>query len=147
MAAALLGVSVNALRPDGVSLFGWRPEPPPAETTGGGETPPGSVSMEEAVRRYESGEALFVDARSEAAFREGHIRDAVGLPADRFDEEIESFFQAVDPDRFIVTYCDGATCPLAGRLADKLTEMGYTNVHYLVDGWGRWREQGLPTEP
>lgn len=145
--SAFLGVTINAVRPDGVSLFGWRPDPAPSASAVGGEDGVPSIALEEAMDRHRRRQALFVDARSAAAFQKGHIRGAVNLPDEAFDETIESFFNEVEPDRLIITYCEGAGCPLARQVAEKLTEMGYTMVYHLVDGWGQWKERGLPAEP
>ena len=142
-----VGITFNTLRPKGVSLFGWQPENAPTDTAGAGGDGIPSIGVDAAALHHKNGTALFVDARPEASFQKGHIQGAVNLPDARFDEMFESFFTAVEPDRLIITYCDGPGCPLARHLAEKLKEMGYNRVYHLVDGWGQWRDSGLPVEP
>jgi len=40
---------------------------------------------------YDSGEAVFVDARSREDYEEGHIKGAVSLPVGQFHDFIEAF--------------------------------------------------------
>ena len=52
------------------------------------------------------------------------------------------------PDRTapIVTYCSNPACPNSGRVADRLTALGYTDVRKYAEGIEDWVGAGLPTE-
>jgi rhodanese-related sulfurtransferase len=131
IAAAL---AVNGLRPDGLELV-----------AGVAAVAPGRlISIDEARQAHTQGRALFADARSAADFAAGHIEGAVSLPEHDLDAWAGAFIARTDPGTAIITYCDGAGCPLARSLAEKLVELGFADTRYLNDGWGKWREQGLP---
>jgi len=140
LAACGLALLANAWHPGGLNLF----TAPPAT----GELPadPLQISLEEATRRHTDGSAVFVDARSPADYAAGHIRGAVSGPDQEFDRWIEGFIAATEPETVIVAYCEGSRCELSKSLVEKLQSLGYANARYLSDGWGRWKEKGLPTE-
>ena len=45
----------------------------------------------------------------------------------------------------IVVYCGSQTCPSSKMAAQKLTELGYTNVYAFEGGLKDWTDGGLPT--
>ena len=134
-----LALGVNAWHPRGLDLLATPP-------SGAASTDPLQISLEEAAGHHAARTAVFVDARSPADYAAGHIQGAVSGPDQEFDRWIEGFIAATEPDTVIVAYCEGAQCELSHSLVTKLTDLGYTNARYVVDGWGRWKAQGLPVE-
>jgi rhodanese-related sulfurtransferase len=132
-AAALLGFGVNSLRPDGL----------PAAGAAAG-TADGAITVDEALAHFESGDALFADARAPQDFSAGHIQGARSLPEHEFDAWIGEFLAGTPPEALIITYCDGAQCPLARSLAEKLSALGFSSARYMADGWEQWQARGLP---
>jgi rhodanese-related sulfurtransferase len=104
----------------------------------------GDMSVEEAVRLFEAGAALFVDARSAADYRAGHIKGAVNIPDLDFENHIGSFLEKTAAETVLITYCEGDSCTLSKSLAEKLALAGFENVFHLKNGWGQWKERGLP---
>lgn len=104
------------------------------------------IGFQEALERFQANAAVFVDARAREDYRQGHIPGAVNLPDHQFDEFFGPFFEEIDPERFLITYCEGEHCPLSGSLAEKLREAGYDRVFVLQDGWGQWKRRELPVE-
>ncbi len=141
-AAIALAFTVNALRPDGLDLAGGGPQKISgnAVAAGGHE-----ITIEEARQAHAQGSAVFADARSAADYAAGHIEGAISLPEHDLEAWVEGFIARTDPATVIITYCDGGECPLARALAEKLVELGYANTRFLSDGWGKWKERGLPT--
>ena len=137
-----LALAVNGLRPDGLDLFGADAPRSSGNAPGGAG---GEISIEEARQAHMRGDAVFADARAPADYAAGHIDGAVNLPEHDLEAWAEGFFARTDPQTLIITYCDGGDCPLAKSLAGKLFELGFANTRYLSDGWGKWRERGLPT--
>lgn len=45
----------------------------------------------------------------------------------------------------IVVYCGSHTCPSSKQAAEKLSDMGYTNVFAFEGGLKDWTDGGLPT--
>ncbi len=104
------------------------------------------ISVEEAWRAYQSGQALFLDARDPGSFSMGHLPGALNVPpaeAEGASEEIRVLVQA---GMIPIAYCDGVDCPLSSELARGLGERGIEGVKVLVNGWSRWRERGYPVE-
>lgn len=143
VSAILLGLVVNHLRPDGLPLIGhWAP----AEQVKSSGLPDTTIiSLDDAQVLFFAQQAVFIDARSEALYREGHIEGAVNLPWDDYDRRVNDVMQAVPKNAFVITYCDGEGCSLSKELAIALTAVGYQNVHILVNGWTLWLEARLPT--
>jgi len=104
------------------------------------------ISLEESLRLYESGEVLFLDARPESQYVEGHIKGAVNLPWQDLDRYFMDVLEKLDGPEAIITYCDGEACDLSHELALFLNETGFEKVYVLVNGWSVWIEAGLPIE-
>ncbi|MBW2042891.1 MAG: rhodanese-like domain-containing protein [Deltaproteobacteria bacterium] len=102
------------------------------------------VGLEEARKLHETQKAIFVDARSESLYREGHIQGALNIPWQEVDRYFVEVMERLDPEKTIITYCDGETCELSHELALFLQEMGFQSVRVLVNGWTVWKEAGLP---
>ncbi len=142
--SAAVALAVNAVRTDGGAQGNPRRLPlvtPPkavisAETT---------ITLEDAELMWQTGEATFLDARSEADYRDGHIALAFSLPESRFESVYPAVAAQLSLASPLIVYCDGAECELSHALAERLKRLGYENVQVLVNGWTVWREAGLPT--
>ena len=99
-----------------------------------------------AKKMYDSGTFIFVDARSDEDYEEGHIRGAVSFPVGQFDEKIGAFLEKYSPEDAIITYCSGRTCEDSHRLAQLLLDFGYTKVNVFIDGYPGWEAKGHPIE-
>lgn len=141
LATLCLALIVNAVRPDGIPVLRWKP---PSVSQGVTVSAARAIPLEEAFDKYRTGKALFLDARSEEAYAKGHIRGALSLPDQSFDERFDEVARQLEECEVIVAYCDGAECPLGRSLAEKLIALGFHNAHYLENGWSRWREAGHP---
>ncbi len=102
------------------------------------------ISIDEAEKLYTAGAALFADARSAKEYLAGHIRGAIHLDPSEFDLWADAVMENNAPSQIIITYCDGAQCPLSRDLAEKLTWLGFEKVYYLADGWNQWQAHQLP---
>lgn len=58
------------------------------------------VRLEEAKAAFDSGEATFVDVRSQTAFAEDHIPGALSIPLD----ELQNRLDELDPSDWIILY-------------------------------------------
>jgi rhodanese-related sulfurtransferase len=134
---AALGIGVNQFHKDKLPLWGgWAP--PSASGN--------IITLAQAKELYFAQKAVFVDARSREAYAQGHIKGALSLPVEAFEEHFFDFLKAVPPRTRIITYCDGETCELSHDLAKLLKDQGYPNVQVLVNGWTIWQENHLPIE-
>ena len=148
--AVIAALGVNYLSPVGISFFGqW-------------DTSKGTISAKakddiivdeyvidsvQAAREiYESGKAVFVDARTPEDYLAGHIKGAVSIPVNDFDEAIRPFVEVYPLDTVIIAYCSGRTCDDSHRLSQLLVDYGYVNVSVFIDGFPAWQAEGLPVE-
>jgi len=147
---AVVGLALvfNTLRDGGIPLF--QATSPPAVQNGASGTAASlgfyTITFEDALQHFQSESAVFVDARSPEAYRQGHIPGAVNLPDPQFDEFFGPFFEKTDPETVIIAYCEGENCPLSANLAQKLRDAGYERVFVLKDGWGQWKRRDLPVD-
>jgi rhodanese-related sulfurtransferase len=145
-----LAMVVNLLSPKGIALVGqWDTSKGviTASPTGPEEWKPEEInSVARAKEIFDNGNVLFVDARLQDNYADGHIPGAVSFPVGKFDEQIESFLNRHSPDTRIVTYCSGRTCEDSHYLAQLLTDVGFTHVSIFIDGFPGWEAQGFPIE-
>jgi len=95
---------------------------------------------------YDSGNVLFVDARSPEDYADGHIKGAYSLPVAEFDQKIDKFLSLHKLDQPIITYCSGRTCEDSHHLAQLLIYRGYQNTSVMIDGFPGWEAEGYPIE-
>ncbi len=100
------------------------------------------VSPAEAKAQAESGEALLIDVREEADWKQGHAPGAKHLSRGELEMEIEE--QVTDVAQPIICYCGGGS--RSALATESLQKMGYTNVRSMAGGMRAWKEAGLPTE-
>ena len=152
----IVGISVavafgaNYLSPNGIALVGqW-------DTAQGVVTAreKNDVVMDEleiddithAKTLYDTGNVLFVDARTMEDYFDGHVKGAVALPVNEYDDQIDAFLERYDRDVPIVTYCSGRTCEDSHLLAQLLMERGFMNISVMIDGFPGWEAEGYPVD-
>ena len=101
------------------------------------------VEIDEAKHLFDSGKAVFIDARGSSSFNFGHIKGALSLPVSLLDPELPKYKDKFK-DKVLVTYCSGAGCHLSDKAAYKLFDKGYKNVVIFFGGWSKWMQAGYP---
>lgn len=87
----------------------------------------------------------FVDVRSEADYKGGHIAGAKNLSVkDGFTSDALS--AVVSKDKPVVFYCDGTLCAGSAEATKKAIEWGWNKVFYFRDGFAGWKRANLPIE-
>ncbi len=137
-----VSLTVNAVRPDGISFSGKSSNSSHQAQAEG----PVEISLDEAVQRFKAGKTLFIDSRSADDYAAGHIQGAVNLPDHEFDAFIDEFLSKTVPETEIITYCDGIHCSLCEDLAEKLFMAGFEHIFYIKNGLTLWREGGQPVQ-
>ncbi len=141
--AILIALLVNHMRKDGIAIVGdWSEEARFSDSAGQSMV----IGLEEARRLFEKDAAIFLDARPQYQYAEGHIRGALCIPWQEVDHYFMEIADQLEPSRTIITYCDGETCDLSHELAVFLKEMGFDDVRVLVNGWTVWLQAGLPIQ-
>ena len=85
---------------------------------------------------------LWLDARPDEQFEEGHIDGALQLNQDHWNDQLRTVLTAWAPERKVVVYCSRLTCHASHEVAERLRkEAGLTNVYVLGGGWEEWQEK------
>jgi len=145
-----LALVVNTFSPRGIALVGqWDVAKGVITASPAGDAagrPEEIDSVARAKDLFDKADVLFVDARSQNHYENGHIPGAVSLPVGQFEERIEFFLNRYPPAQPIVTYCSGRTCEDSHDLAQLLSGLGFTNVRIFIDGFPGWEAEGYPVE-
>jgi rhodanese-related sulfurtransferase len=148
--AVVCSFVVNFLSPNGIALFGqWDISQGPITARPKNDFVQGKLEIKDpasAKQIYDAGDTIFVDARTQETYQEGHIKGAVSLPAYEFDDLIEGFTTKFPVSSKIVTYCSGRECEDSHELAQLLIDEGYTDVRVFIDGYPAWEKNGYPVE-
>lgn len=83
-----------------------------------------------------------LDARSEKAYRDGHVPGALNLPHSLISAETTA---ALDPTKLMVVYCWGPNCNGAAKACAKLAALGF-RVKEMLGGIEYWEKEGNPLE-
>lgn len=111
------------------------------------------ITAEEALSvfrdsRRAPGRVIFVDARKESVFLEGHIPDA--YPFDRFypEKDLPSVVLAGAGAERIVVYCTGGSCEDSHYAALQLIEAGLdpSRTQVFAGGFTEWNSHSWPVE-
>lgn len=138
--SAVLALSVNMVRPDGLPLVHA------AKSAVTLDAAKGEISIKDAVMLFVTKRAVFIDARSSLEFDGGHVQGALSLPPDEFEYLYADIAPRLAGKEAVITYCDGERCMLSVELAKKLRAKGVKNVLVLKNGWTLWQQEKLPTE-
>lgn len=99
------------------------------------------VSQAELSERMQEGLVTVIDVRPAEEFAAGHLPDAINIPLDRLDRDLER----LPPDGEVVAYCRGPYCLLAFDAVNRLRNKGFS-ARRLEDGFPEWKLAGLPVE-
>ena len=100
------------------------------------------ISLEIAKDLFDK-DILFIDARAEEYYLEGHIPGAICN--DDFDQLIIDIDnRMINNDSFVI-YCSDDDCGSSEELAYQLFDQGYLNIYLFKGGWKQWTENSLPS--
>jgi len=106
---------------------------------------PGDRALTPAEVRRETRPILWIDARTEAEYRAGHIDSALLLNEDSWDEHLFSVVTSWTPDKVVIVYCDGGSCHASQAVAQRLKdELAIDEVYYLEGGYPAWQSAPSP---
>lgn len=125
-------------------------------TAGAAESPPpraalttklSCITSTTAKAMWESGEAVFLDARDENEFRKGHVPHAQQLGPKEFREGKPKLLKYLPEEQLYVVYCESSReCAAAEIVAGQMAIYGYRNVRVFRGGWEEWKKAGWPEE-
>lgn len=101
-----------------------------------------TISADELKRRLASERPpVLINTLPREAHQARHVPGSVNVPTDDI-EQVETLVP--NKDEPIVVYCANADCEASPTAAQKLEEMGYTDVVDFEDGYAGWRRAGYP---
>ncbi len=180
--SSVIGLVINFLRPDGISLMREEKQLVWADslnqikivdsdsinintvkspsndsiinlkkkTAGNDETSaesfkePIAINLKQAYELYKK-DIVFLDARENEDYKEGHIKNALNLPYYDFDS-YKQILNSIPQNSTIVTYCAGTDCDLSILLGKQLFESGYKKIYIFFGGWNDWLNANYPIE-
>lgn len=148
----IIGLTFNYARRDGIPFLKNSDQERSIQSSRevssgeGNAVEPVWIELEEAIQLYEEGKAIFVDARPEEEYQEGHIQGAVNVPYGWFLEEHPDLSYLLHSGKTIVTYCGGEECEASVELAYAMWERGYSGIKIFFGGWNDWTQENLPIE-
>ncbi len=101
------------------------------------------INIDVAEKLFSDG-VLFVDARAEEYYLEGHIPNSICN--DDFDSLVYQIEDFVTYNNGFVVYCSDDDCGSSEDLAYQLQDQGFTNIYLFKGGWKQWVENELPME-
>jgi rhodanese-related sulfurtransferase len=99
------------------------------------------IGPEEAFDMVQSGEAILVDVRDEAAYLEAHLAGAISIP---LAQVASSVGQLERREQTVITYCSCPAEETSSAAASELIAQGFTDVLVLDGGVRTWALMGLP---
>ena len=100
-----------------------------------------TIDIEIAKTLFETN-TLFVDARAEEYFENGHIPNAICN--DDINLLIEKIDSRIQVDEGFIIYCSDDDCGSSEELAYKLQEQGFMSIYVFKGGWKQWTNNNLP---
>jgi rhodanese-related sulfurtransferase len=105
-----------------------------------------TITAAELLSRIEKGDRfVLVDALAPMVYAHSHLPGAINLPPSGLDPARVAR-RIPDPQIEIVVYCSSPDCDDSVATAQRLQELGYTNVRHYTGGKNDWRDAGLPLE-
>lgn len=168
--AIVLGFSVNTvhgrIKPT-KNYFAMRPPPSratddagatgdPADAAADAEEPTHAehrfqeISFDAVADLLESAadDYIFVDARADAAFEDGHIPGAIQCDHYHLEDFIDDVLQYTAVVDKVIVYCNGGDCTDSNFVCQDLEDYGVPRerIYLFAGGWTQWRENDMPYE-
>jgi rhodanese-related sulfurtransferase len=98
--------------------------------------------------RFQQGSIMFIDARDEAHYQEGHIPGAYEFDPYRPEKYFAIVFPVCQAAEQIVVYCIGGDCDDSESAVITLRDVGIATNKLFIYGGGitEWTTNGLPIE-
>ena len=85
---------------------------------------------------------LFIDARAEEFYNDGHIPNAIC--SDDFDFLVEQLEKKIEIDEQFVVYCSDSDCGSSEDLSYEFQSIGFSNILLFKGGWQEWVDADYP---
>jgi rhodanese-related sulfurtransferase len=104
------------------------------------------ITADELRQKLDRGDDLvLIDALAPMVYAHSHLPGAINMPPNAVDT-IRCAKRMPDLGAEIVVYCANSECDDSVVTAERLQELGYTNVRHYAGGKDEWKRLGLPLE-
>jgi rhodanese-related sulfurtransferase len=104
------------------------------------------ITADELRQKLDRGDDLvLIDALAPMVYAHSHLPGAINMPPNAVDT-IRCAKRMPDVGAEIVVYCANSECDDSVVTAERLQELGYTNVRHYAGGKDEWKRLGLPLE-
>ena len=107
---------------------------------------PVEIGLAAAKQLHDAGAALFIDAREDWEYAQGHIPGAINLPYEQAITDPARLEQVDQGGKPMVTYCGGGSCEISISVAWELLGVGKTHIAVYMGGFPEWAQAGYPVE-
>jgi rhodanese-related sulfurtransferase len=104
------------------------------------------ITLEEAEDLWRKGEAVFLDARREESYGEGHVPRALNLHSVGSGPALPGDIMRMDRRMTLVVYCEGGDCQASLLQAKRLHDQGFKDIRVMTGGWAGLQAAGLPQD-
>jgi rhodanese-related sulfurtransferase len=99
------------------------------------EADPYAISRADVQSRWHD-DVLWIDARAQEVYDQGHQPGALRLPPDEWQQLLPDLFEQItSASKPIVVYCDGQKCGKSKEVSERLRAIGVADVYHLIGGW------------
>jgi rhodanese-related sulfurtransferase len=99
-----------------------------------------NASVQETETAVGAGNAQFIDVRTKGEYTGGHAENAVNVPLDTLEQNLEKF----DKTKPVYVICQSGTRSQRG--ATIFVSNGFSEVYNVTGGTSAWTSAGLPTK-
>ncbi|HDQ26217.1 MAG TPA: hypothetical protein ENN43_05660 [bacterium] len=103
------------------------------------------IHIEEAAVLFESGKAVFIDARSLQEYNLSHIPGSIHMMTGEVQNKLPALADALK-GKVLIPYCHGAGCHLSDKVAHLLFDAGYKKLAIFFGGWPEWTQANMPVK-
>jgi len=104
------------------------------------------ITADELRQKLDRGDDLvLIDALAPMVYAHSHLPGAINMPPNAVDT-IRCAKRMPDLGAEVVVYCANSECDDSVVTAERLQELGYTNVRHYAGGKDEWKRLGLPLE-
>lgn len=100
------------------------------------------ISLADAKKAFDEGDAVFVDVRSAESFNSERVKGAVNIGIGDIDANLAK----LPKDKKIVVYCSCGAEHSSLAWVAKANQKGINNAYALIGGTAAWMDAGYPAE-
>ncbi len=100
------------------------------------------ISIEDAKKEHEAGNAVIIDTRPATSYRGEHIAGSINLPIGSAEDQ----FKNLPSGKKLILYCSCPTEHTSALMAFQMNQKGVPGTYAMVGGTAAWKSAGYPME-